>query len=197
MTSARRLRSLDRVLLGWRPSASGSRPTAPGRSGWEVSVTSTIIVRSSRLRSRSGWLLGSPQFRAGRARAPRGVRAMARARAWFCSVSSAVASASSCSLCSHRVSRLRATSRFSGSQAWNARSARIASYRARSTRSSRARVDRTRRSATSSAAASASAISSGASAASTRRAISSSTTVVLTDRHAGVLMWSAREWPHS
>jgi len=97
-----------------------------GSAAEGVMVTSASRVRSSRLRSLS--LVVRAAHRAGRS-------AMvtvswsgpgSSGRACACTASAASASARSVSLASHRASRLRATSRFSGSQARKARSARSA-----------------------------------------------------------------------
>ena len=118
------LAAAGRCAARWRPSASGSRPAARGPVGLGGDRDVGDHRAQQPLAVRLGGALGGPQLRAGRGRAPRSARARARAPGLFCSASSASASASSRSFCSQRVSRLRATSRFSGSQAWNARSAR-------------------------------------------------------------------------
>jgi hypothetical protein len=112
------------LMLGGRAiacsSAAPERQRIPTRTsrpwGWEVIVTSLIRARSSRLRSLSVVLFAAHS--AGRSRASASSRAREGSRVGaVCSASSASASASSRSLVSHRVSRLRATRRFSGSQA--------------------------------------------------------------------------------
>ena len=92
-------------------------PTETSRlAGWEVIVTSAIRARSSRLRSFSDVLSAAQSAGTSRASASSCSREGSGAGA-VCSASSASASASSRSLCSQRVSTLRATRRFSGSQA--------------------------------------------------------------------------------
>ena len=92
-----------------------------------VMVTSASRVRSSRLRSLS--LVVGADHRAGRsamvAASWSGLGRAGWAERWVASAASA--SARPVSLVSHRASRVRATSRFSGSQARKARSARSAS----------------------------------------------------------------------
>ena len=116
-------------LMVWR-SLAPERQRIPTVSsspcGWKVIVMSLTNARSSRLRSL--WEVLSAAHSAGRSCASASICSRDGSGAGVvCSVSSASASRSSRSLVSQRVSRVRATRRFSGSQAWNARSARIAS----------------------------------------------------------------------
>jgi Ni/Co efflux regulator RcnB len=97
-----------------------------GSASEGVMVTSAMRVRSRRLRSLS--LVVSAAHNTGRsvtvAASYSGLGGSGWA--WDCAARAALAWASSASAVSHRVSRLRATRRFSGSQARNAGSARAA-----------------------------------------------------------------------
>jgi hypothetical protein len=95
---------------------------APGRM-----VMSAIRVRSSRLRSRSVVVGADHSWPKVVTAASSSARGGSGALAAVTVVSAASAAASSWSLASSRASRVRATSRFSGSQARRARSARPAS----------------------------------------------------------------------